>query len=54
MAKRKFDYKLSLLIDACYVELEHIQALPNTPRKVVRLILLRCKLAKLERKILVV
>jgi hypothetical protein len=48
---KHFDYRLSLAIDACHVEIEHIEALPRTPRRFVRLLLWRCRLARLLRKI---
>lgn len=46
-----FDYKLSLAIDACHVELEHIQAMRNGPRKIIKLILVRFRLWTLLRRI---
>lgn len=47
----QFDRRLSLAIDACYAELERLKALPNTPRKIARLIMLRCKLNILLRRV---
>lgn len=46
-----FDRSLSLRIDACYVELERVQAMPRSARRMIRLLVLRCKLAVLLRRI---
>lgn len=48
---KRFDYALSLAIDACHVEIERIQADPNRIRRRVLLIVWRCRLARLLRKI---
>jgi hypothetical protein len=48
---KPFDYALSLAIDACHVELERIYSMKNTPRRFARLILWRCRLWALERRI---
>lgn len=50
---KPFDARLSLAIDACYVQLEHIQAMRNTPRKIAKLILWRCRLGRLLRAVTV-
>lgn len=48
---KRFNLRLSLSIDAVHTELERLKSLPNTPRKIAKLILLRCKLNLLERRI---
>ena len=47
---RTFDRRLSLAIDACYVELDRIQADRNTIRRLVRLVLWRCRFGRLVEK----
>jgi hypothetical protein len=49
--RKPFDRRLSLRIDALHVELERLKEQPNTPRKIAKLILLRCKLRIMERRI---
>ena len=49
--RKPFDYRLSLRIDACHAELDRLQAMRNTPRKIARLIIVRCRLWALERRV---
>jgi hypothetical protein len=46
-----FDRCLSLRVDAIHAELERIQDMRNTPRKIVKLLWLRLRLRRLTRRI---
>lgn len=48
---KPFNYSLSLAIDACHAELDTLRYMRNTPRKIARLILVRCRLWALERRV---
>lgn len=51
MKHHHFDLKLSLAIDACHAELDTLRTMRNTPRKIARLIVVRCRLWALERRV---
>lgn len=48
---KPFNYSLSLAIDACHAELDTLRYMRNTPRKIARLIVVRCRLWALERRV---
>jgi hypothetical protein len=51
MRKPKFNRALSLKIDAYHIALETVRALPPTPVKVRKLLVIRAKLRQLESRI---
>lgn len=49
--KSKFNLKLSRKIDMLHVEMEKIKALPTTPLKLRKMLVVRNELRALERKV---